>query len=259
MEFKVKVMVQVDGDRRSKSIITGTRFIDLSTDIKHVASDTNKEVLQSHILLVQGRWQLSSATSDIRAYHVCAPTPRHPVQARVTISVAPSPDIISHLLPPADLRSYNDILLSLGSKFIRLLVWRVGAHGRVVFGTTADRRRAAVAEMPPPQGSEPLLLGLGVDVRADDEGHEVEERNPHVFGEELLRESQADGRGDPSHPHDPPEAHPDGGPHLRVRLGAGDEGHGDEVYRVLDGSNLYAEKGKFRLVTVWCVGGRSGG
>lgn len=41
-----------------------------------------------------------------------------------------------------------------------------------------------------PESLKPLLLGLRVDPRADDESEDVEERHPCVLGEELLRERQ---------------------------------------------------------------------
>lgn len=88
---------------------------------------------------------------------------------------------------------------------------------------------------------EALLLGDGVDVCADDEGHKVEEGDPGVLGKELLRKGQAHRRGDPAHAHDLPEANANGGPHLVVRPRAGDESHGNKVHRVLDGCDLEVE------------------
>lgn len=88
------------------------------------------------------------------------------------------------------------------------------------------------------QGGEALLLGDGVDVGADDERHEVEERHPRALGQELLGESQADGRRDPAHTHHLPET----GTHRRLDLaerpGARNDGHGDKVDRVLNGRDL---------------------
>lgn len=88
------------------------------------------------------------------------------------------------------------------------------------------------------EGCEALLLGDGVDVGTDDEGHNVEEGNPELVGEELLGKGEADGGGDPRDAHDLPEANLDGGADLVVCSGTGDQCHGDEVHAILDGSNL---------------------
>lgn len=121
------------------------------------------------------------------------------------------------------------------------LVGRVGADwGVVILARRGDvAGGAAVAEVLLSEGGEALLLGDGVDVRADDEGDEVEEGHPELVGEELLRKGQADGRGDPGHAHDLPEADADCCPDLVIGAGAGDEGHGNEVDAVLDGSDLW--------------------
>lgn len=80
------------------------------------------------------------------------------------------------------------------------------------------------------QSCETLLLGNGVDIRADDERNEVEERNPGALGKELLRKGQADGRGDPAHTHHLPKADLEGGAYLMERPRASDERHGDQVH-----------------------------
>lgn len=90
------------------------------------------------------------------------------------------------------------------------------------------------------QGCKTLLLGDRVDVCAEDERHKVEERHPGVFGQELLREGQADGRGDPADLHDLPEAHPDGCSHLVVCPSTSDEGHSSEIHGILNRRNLLA-------------------
>lgn len=92
--------------------------------------------------------------------------------------------------------------------------------------------------MLPAEGREPLLLGDGVDVGADDEGDEVEEGDPEVVGEELLREGKADRRRDPADLHDPPESHADRSLHLVERLRTGDQSHGNQVHAVLDRREL---------------------
>jgi hypothetical protein len=97
---------------------------------------------------------------------------------------------------------------------------------------------AAVAIVLSPQRREPLLLGVCVDVCADDEADDVEEGHPCGLGEELLGKGQRDGRDDPADLHDGPEAGLDGGFYLVECTGAGDERHGDEVHAVLDGGDL---------------------
>ena len=93
----------------------------------------------------------------------------------------------------------------------------------------------------PPQGRQSLLLRVGVDVRADDEGDDVEEGDPHLLGQELLREGEGDRRRDPRDLHDGPEAGADSGPDLVKSLRAGDDGHRDEVDGVLDRRDLGCE------------------
>lgn len=79
------------------------------------------------------------------------------------------------------------------------------------------------------QSCETLLLGNGIDISTDNERNEVEERNPGALGKELLRKGQADGRGDPAHTHNLPEADLDSGPYLVECPRAGNKRHGDEV------------------------------
>lgn len=57
---------------------------------------------------------------------------------------------------------------------------------RVVIGPTGS----ALILITFSERCEPLLLCDGVDVRADDEGNDVEEWHPSVFGKELLRKRQ---------------------------------------------------------------------
>lgn len=89
-----------------------------------------------------------------------------------------------------------------------------------------------------PQSLETLLLGLGVDVGADEETDNVEERNPGLLGEELLRECERDGGGNPGHLHDWHESS------LPCRVDSADvartvdDGHGGKVDTVLDWRNL---------------------
>lgn len=94
----------------------------------------------------------------------------------------------------------------------------------------------------PPQSLQPLLLGVRVDIRADDEAEEVEERHPGFVGEEGLGEGQGDGRRDPGDLHDGHEAGADGGADLVESAGAGDDGHGGQVDYVLDWGDLEGEQ-----------------
>ncbi|KAI7976868.1 hypothetical protein EIK77_010099 [Talaromyces pinophilus] len=89
------------------------------------------------------------------------------------------------------------------------------------------------------QSFETLLLSVGVDICANNESNNVEEWNPGVLGEEVLGKGQRDGRCDPADFHDGHETGAHGGADLVESAGSGDNGHGDQVYRVLDGGNLY--------------------
>lgn len=102
----------------------------------------------------------------------------------------------------------------------------------------APAAAAAVAVVLSPQGGEPLLLGVCVDVGADDEADDVEEGHPGGLGQELLGKGQRDGRDDPADLHDGHEAGLDGCADLVECAGAGDEGHGGQVDAVLDGRDL---------------------
>ena len=83
-----------------------------------------------------------------------------------------------------------------------------------------------------------LLLRERVDIRPDDEGDEVEERHPGVLGQELLRKGEAQRRCDPADLCDGPKARFPGGMDLVDGLGAGDDGHRDQIHCVLDRRNL---------------------
>lgn len=120
----------------------------------------------------------------------------------------------------------------------------IGAERRVVFrwAGSGDGSAAAAAEVLLSESRKPLLLGDSVDVGADNECDEVEEGNPEVVGEELLRESKADGRGNPANLHDLPESHTNSGLDLVKGLRASNQGHGNEVNAVLDRRNLWGGK-----------------
>lgn len=124
------------------------------------------------------------------------------------------------------------------------LVRGVGAERGVILraaqsrGGTAGAGSAALTKVLLAEGRQALLLGDGVDVGADYEGHKVEEGQPCVLGQELLGKGQAERRGDPAHLHHLPEANLDRGLYLVEVLGTRDQGHGDEVDGVLNGGNL---------------------
>jgi hypothetical protein len=108
----------------------------------------------------------------------------------------------------------------------------------IVVSSAAGRRSSSLAVVLPPQGCEPLLLGVRVDVCANDERDNVEERHPRLLWEELLGKREADGRRDPADLHDGPEAGLDCCSNLVEGARAGDDGHGDEVNAVLDRRDL---------------------
>jgi hypothetical protein len=90
----------------------------------------------------------------------------------------------------------------------------------------ASATATAVAVVLSPQGSKPLLLGVRVDVCADDEADDVEEGHPCGFWKELLGEGQRDGRDNPADLHDGPETSPDGRADLVDCPGTRNERHG---------------------------------
>ena len=79
---------------------------------------------------------------------------------------------------------------------------------------------------------------MGIDVRPNDEANDVEERNPSLLREELLRKGKRDRRCDPADAHDGPEAGADGRAHLMPGACTRDEGHRREVDGVLDWRDL---------------------
>ena len=88
------------------------------------------------------------------------------------------------------------------------------------------------------EGREALLLCESVHIGSDDEGDDVEERNPGMLGKELLREGEAERGSDPADLHDGHETCFPGRMDLMDCLRAGDDGHRVEVHTVLDGGNL---------------------
>ena len=59
---------------------------------------------------------------------------------------------------------------------------RVGAGAHTWVVVTAHTAGAVVTEVLLAESRQALLLGGGVDVRANDEGHNVEEGNPELIG-----------------------------------------------------------------------------
>lgn len=90
------------------------------------------------------------------------------------------------------------------------------------------------------ESSKSLLLGVRVDIGADHETDDVEEWNPCLLWQEFLRKCEADRGSDPADPHDGPEAGLYSCSDLVEGAGPGDDGHEDEINRVLDRCNLWA-------------------
>lgn len=89
-----------------------------------------------------------------------------------------------------------------------------------------------------PQRSKPLLLGVRINVCADDEPDNIEKWHPRMLGQELLGKGQGDGRHDPADLHDGPEAGFDGCADLVECTGTCNQSHGDKIHAVLDGRDL---------------------
>lgn len=106
-------------------------------------------------------------------------------------------------------------------------VWADVGTAVVVTRSTSDLApaAAAISVVLSPQSSEPLLLGVCVDVCADDEPDNVEEGHPGALRQELLGESQRDRGDDPADLHDWPEASLDSRADLVECTGASDERH----------------------------------
>lgn len=94
---------------------------------------------------------------------------------------------------------------------------------RPALGVLASPATVAVVLLP--ESGESLLLGVGVDVGADEEGDDVEKGDPGLLGQELLGKSEGDGRSGPRDLHDGQQAGTDGGADLVEGAGTGDDGH----------------------------------
>jgi len=80
-----------------------------------------------------------------------------------------------------------------------------------------------------------LLLGMSVNVCANDEADYVEEWHPGLFRKEFLRKCQGQWRCDPANLHHGHESRLDGGTDLVKRSCAGDNGHRGKEDCILDG------------------------
>jgi len=83
-----------------------------------------------------------------------------------------------------------------------------------------------------------LLLGVSVDISADDEADHIEEGHPGVLRQELLREGESDRRSAPADLHDRHETGLDSGTNLVNRAGTRNDGQRREIDYVLDGGDL---------------------
>lgn len=81
---------------------------------------------------------------------------------------------------------------------------------------------------------------MRIDICADDKSDKVEEWNPSLLWEESLSEGQADGGSNPANSHYWPETGLYGGLYLVESPSTGNDGHCNEIDRVLDRRNLYS-------------------
>jgi hypothetical protein len=104
----------------------------------------------------------------------------------------------------------------------------------VVIGSSRSRGSATASTSTlsvvlSPERSKSLLLGVRVDVCADDESNNIEEWNPCLLWQEFLRKCKAEGRRDPADLHYWPEASLDSCSDLVEGASTGDDGHEDEI------------------------------
>jgi len=71
---------------------------------------------------------------------------------------------------------------------------------------------------------------MGVDVCANNECDNVEEWNPGMLWEKLLRKGQRERRSDPADLHDSKEARPYCGPDLMPGTGSSNDSHASKVH-----------------------------
>lgn len=84
------------------------------------------------------------------------------------------------------------------------------------------------------QSFQSLLLGVRVDVGADNETDDVEEWYPGLLGQKLLCECKAQGRSNPADFHHSPKASSNRSANLVECARSRDNGHGGKVDHVLD-------------------------
>lgn len=111
------------------------------------------------------------------------------------------------------------------------LVISLGCSGVIVSAS-------ALLLVPLSQGRKALLLRHGVEVCPGSESNDIKERDPGMLGKELLRKCKGQGGDDPADLHDRHETSLPGCMDLVECSRASDDGHGDQVHAVLDGSNL---------------------
>ena len=98
----------------------------------------------------------------------------------------------------------------------------------------SSSHKTALQSYPLPQCFEPLLLGMRIYVSANDERQNIEERNPSLLRQELLRKRQRQRARNPADAHDGPETRADRSTDLMPSTRASDEGHAGKVDGVLD-------------------------
>lgn len=104
--------------------------------------------------------------------------------------------------------------------------------------TWTPGRASTVSVVLFPERSQSLLLSVGIDICSNNKRHDVEERNPGLLWQEVLRKGERKRRGDPSDLHDGHEACFDSCADLMERASASDDCHGCQVDRVLDRCDL---------------------
>lgn len=105
----------------------------------------------------------------------------------------------------------------------------------VIFRTAGSSRITVVLLS---QSCQTLLLGVCVDVGADNKGNNVEEGHPGLLGQELLSKGERQGRSAPADFHDGKQSSTNGGANLVESASACDDSHGGQVDGVLNWRNL---------------------
>jgi hypothetical protein len=89
-----------------------------------------------------------------------------------------------------------------------------------------------------PQSCKPLLLGVSVDVRADDEGNDVEKGYPSLLREEFLGKGECKRRRDPADFHNRHETSSNSRANLMPGSSSSDHRHRSKIDGILNRSNL---------------------